>query len=157
MLHTTKTHTHMQKILLLLIFVLFLCSAHAQTLKGTITTTSGQAIPYSTIYIQELTSGMVADENGKFQTKLNSGTYTFEFRSIGYEPEVRKINIASEITTIEITLTEKPVVLNELLVKPSKEDPAYRVIRHSIARAPFHLYQLSSYEATNYMKGSAKI
>ena len=83
----------MQKILLLLIFVLFLCSAHAQTLKGTITTTSGQAIPYSTIYIQELTSGMVADENGKFQTKLNSGTYTFEFRSIGYEPEVRKINI----------------------------------------------------------------
>ena len=157
MLHTTKTHTHMQKILLLLIFVLFLCSANAQTLKGTITTTSGQAIPYSTIYIQELTSGMVADENGKFQTKLNSGTYTFEFRSIGYEPEVRKINIVSEITTIEITLTEKPVVLNELLVKPSKEDPAYRVIRHSIARAPFHLYQLSSYEATNYMKGSAKI
>ena len=147
----------MHKNLLLLAFVLFHCFANAQTLKGTVTTSSGQAIPYSTIYIQELTSGMVADENGKFQTKLQSGTYTFEIRSIGYEPVVRKINITSEITKIEISLSEKPVVLTELLVKPSKEDPAYRVIRHSIARAPFHLYQLSSYEATNYMKGSAKI
>ncbi len=60
-------------------------------------------------------------------------------------------------TDVKFILNEKPMLLKEVTVTPTKEDPAYRVMRHTVARALFHLFQVSNFSATNYMKGSAKI
>jgi len=147
----------MRQILLLLV-LLFSLESSSQILKAKIIAASGDPVSNATIYIPEITLGIVADEQGKFQTKLNPGTYTCQVRSIGFESQTKRIEISSDkITDIQIILTEKPLKLNEVVITPSKENPAYNIMRHAIARASFHLYQVSNYTSENYLKGSAKI
>lgn len=147
----------MKHFTLLSTFLFFSLTVAAQILKGSILKSNGEPVPFASVYIHETTAGIVADEQGRFQTRLNTGTYTCEFRSLGYESQTKTIEIKPEGTTFQITLAEKEIKLNELLVKPSKDNPANRVMRQAIAHAPQHLYQVSSFSSENYMKGSAKI
>lgn len=147
--------------MLRIVFILFsiICSlvSSAQVLKGQILNLDGEPVPYATVYIHEITLGIVADEQGKFQTHLNAGTYTCEIRSLGYESQTKTINVPATGTEFQIKLEGKALTLKEVIVSPSKEDPAYRIMRHAIAWAPIHLYQVSYYNSENYLKGSAKI
>lgn len=147
----------MRRIIFLIGLVLIQIPLFAQLLKGKIVSNNGEPVPYATVYVPELTQGIVADEKGNFQTRLNKGNYHLDIRSLGYENQTRTVDIVLQTTEIEIILKEKPTQLNELLVKPSKENPALNIMRHTIARAPFHLYQVKSFNALNYMKGSCKI
>ena len=65
--------------------------------------------------------------------------------------------VPPEGLTIAIQLTEKIVELHEVVVTPGKEDPAYRVMRHVIARAPYYSHQVKSYESDVYFKGAIKV
>ena len=148
----------MKQIILCLGFFLFSFTAlSAQVLKGKVVSSNGEPVSNATVYIHEITSGIVADEQGKFQIKLDPGTYTFDFRSIGFESQTKSIDIKSTGAEIQIVLADKPLNLKEVIITPSKEDPAYQIMRQVIARAPFHLYQVSSFSSDNYLKGSAKI
>ena len=129
----------------------------SQTLKGRITSTTGEAIPCVSVYIHELTSGIVSDEFGVFQTKLKEGKYTIEIRALGYESQTRIIEVTSKDVYIELALKIKIHNLNEVIITPSKEDPAYAIIRQCISRTPFHRLQVSSFQSENYQKGSVKI
>ena len=144
----------------ILLFIHLLSSCffiQSQTLEGKVTSSSGEVIPYATIFIYELSQGIVANDLGHFQTKIQSGIYNCEVRSIGYETQNMKISILTGINEIEFKLKDKPLKLNELTVNPSIENPAKRVMLQAIAHAPLFLYQVSAYTANNYMKGSAKI
>ena len=147
----------MQRIILLLFAICLFFTVSSQILKGKISSKSGDPIPFATIYIHEITSGIVADEQGEFQTKVKSGSYTCEIRSIGFQSQTKIIHVTTSGAELNVSLTEKPVLLNELTVTPSKDNPADRVMRHAISMAPFHLYQVSGYTSENYLKGSAKI
>ena len=148
----------MKQIIFCLCFFLFSFTAvSAQVLKGKVVTSNGEPVSNATVYIREITSGIVADEQGKFQIKLNPGIYTCDFRSIGFEAQTKTIDIKSTGAEIQIVLVDKPLNLKEVIITRSKEDPAYQIMRQAIARAPFHLYQVSSFTSDNYLKGSAKI
>ena len=147
----------MQRKLLFLFCTLSAVSAFAQTFKGVVINEKNEAVSFATVYIHELTSGIVADKAGEFRIKLKAGVYTVEFRSIGYETQLRKIEVPENGIDMQVKLSEKIVELNEVQVRPSNEDPAYRIMRQTIARAPYHLYQVSNFTAENYVKGSAKI
>lgn len=138
--------------------VLILCFClPAQTLRGNVGSTDGSPVPFATIYIHETTNGIIADENGSFQVNLKAGSYTCEVRSIGFETKVLQIDVAESGTTIRIVLALKIQQLKTVDVHVSKENPALDVMRHAIARAPYHLYQVSAFTSDNYLKGSAKI
>lgn len=143
-------------LLLLLLFIQGLC-ASAQMLKGSITTVTGEPIPFATVYIRETTSGLVTDEQGQFQVKLKEGYYTCEFRLLGYEPQVKVVEVGPNGNRLEIKLAIKEQKLDEVTVRPSKEDPAVQIMRRAIARAPYHRYQVQSFRSDNYLKGSVKI
>jgi len=147
----------MTRIVALLIIINCSLFLSAQTLRGKIENVNGEPIPFATIYIHEITSGIVADEQGEFQTKLKSGTYTCEIRSIGYESQTKTVEVSNTGAALNIKLVEKPVLLKELTITSSRVNPADRVMRHAIAQAPFHIYQVAEYSSENYIKGSAKI
>ncbi len=128
-----------------------------QNFRGKVLDSNKKSIPNATIYIQETANGIMADENGNFQTSLKAGEYTVEFRSIGYETVIKKLNIGRENFETEVILPDKPIQLNEVSVNPSNEDPAYDIMRKTIAQAPYHQNQLSAYTSENYMKGSGKL
>jgi len=153
--------TQRKAILFRIIFLTALCAfgtgISAQVLKGKVLTGTGAPLPYATIYIQEIMSGVVADGNGEFRINLQKGKYTCEFRSIGFEPATREITMNQGTNDITVTLNEKIIQLNEVTVRPSGEDPAYGIMRKVISRAPYHRYQVASYTSMNYTKGSAKV
>ena len=144
----------MKFFLFLLIGCMTACSLHAQKLNGRVLTKNGQPIPYATVFIRETMHGIVADEQGVFQSNIDAGEYTLELSSLGYERITRKVIVAAEDLTIDFQLTEKAIILREVVVTPGKEDPAYRVMRHVIARAPYHLHQVKSFESEIYFKGT---
>lgn len=148
---------NMHRLFLLLLLCINGIYTSAQLLRGTITNPSGEPVPFATVYIRETTSGLVTDEQGQFQVKLKEGYYTCEFRLLGYEPQVKVVEVGSNGNLLEIKLAIKEQKLNEVTVRPSKEDPAVQIMSRTIARAPYHRYQVHSFRSDNYLKGSAKI
>jgi len=157
MLIITIKPLYMNRIIALLITINCCLFLSAQTLKGKIENVHGEPVPFATIYIHEITSGIVADEQGEFQSKIKPGTYTCEIRSIGYESQSKTVEVSNTGAALNIKLIEKPVILKELTITSSRANPADRVMRHAIAQAPFHIYQVAEYSSENYIKGSAKI
>ena len=147
----------MRLILLTTAIFIFTSSLSAQTLIGHITNTKGVEIPNATFFIRETSHGIMANENGEFRIQLDKGDYTCEISSLGYEKKIMTISVPEKGTDISIKLTEKVYSLKEVTVTPGKEDPAYRVMRNVIARSPYHLHQVKSYESDVYLKGSFKI
>ena len=147
----------MRLILFIVTGLLMTAGLSAQTLIGRITDTKGQAIPNATFYIHETTQGIMANEDGEFQVFIKKGDYTCEISSLGYEKKKMTISIPEEGLSTTIVLFEKAYSLREVTVTPGKEDPAYRIMRHVIANAPYHLHQVKSYESDIYLKGNFKV
>lgn len=133
-------------------------STEAQSLHGRITDENGTGLPGATLYLREIAAGSVADENGDFQMELPAGLYTCEISALGYEKQIRQLDVkATEDVRLDVQLKEMNYMLKEVKVTRSKEDPAYYFMRHTIARAPFHLNQVKSYLAEIYTKGTMQL
>lgn len=142
----------------IVLFLGFVAEAGAQSVQGKITDKNGVALPGATLYLREIAAGAVADENGAFQMELPVGEYTCEISALGYEKQIRQLNlVGTEILRVEVQLKEMNYMLQEVKVIRSKEDPAYYFMRHAIAAAPFHLNQVRSYRAEIYTKGTMQL
>lgn len=144
--------------LLLIIYLLGVCvNMDAQMLKGRITDKKGEPVVGATLYVQEITQGSAADENGEFQLVLKPGKYTCEFSSLGFEKQVRQVEIGNK--TVELNIQMEPAVymLKEVKVTNSREDPAYVIMRKAIARAAYHRNQVAGYCSEVYTKGNMRL
>ena len=125
-----------------------------QMLAGRIVDSKEQPVPNATVYIRETAQGIMADENGAFQTNIDAGDYTIDVSCLGYERKTMTVTVPPEGLLLTIQLTEKLFALREVIVTPGKEDPAYRIMRNVIARAPYHQHQVKSYNSDVYLKGA---
>ena len=132
-------------------------SLSAQTLKGHIVNSKGEPVQNATIYIREVSLGIVADEQGDFLSPLKKGNYTAEVSALGFEKKIIPFEVLANGATLRIELKEKSYALQEVTVRPGDEDPAYAIMRKAIAKAPFFQYQVKSYLADIYLKGTFKI
>jgi len=145
------------KLFLKLLGLLFLVSpeiSFAQILKGKINDTAGNPILAVSIYIEETKLGLICDSEGEFQVKLNSGDYHLKFSSIGYITEEMKISITDENLEIVIELKEKSYDLPEVEIHQG-EDPAYKIMREAIAKAPYYqsIVKKSTYQIYSKISG----
>ena len=147
-------HRHALSVFFLLFTVIEL---QAQVLQGKIVNKQGEPISNSSIYIRELSRGIVADDNGRFQTEIAPGAYSCEFRSLGYESQLQTVEIPASGKTIRIELSEKIYGLREVVVYANNEDPAYRIMRRAIAYAPFYRNQIETYRSNTYTKGNFRL
>jgi len=132
-------------------------SLSAQNFRGKVTNEAGEALPYAAIYIRELSSGFVTDDTGFFHTTLPAGSYTCEVSSLGYTKQVVAVQIPPEGLVRDIIMPEQVYQLHEVRITRDNEDPAYSVMRNAIANAPKHRYQVATYTADTYLKGSGKL
>jgi hypothetical protein len=143
-----------QKCLFLILVLLSAINSHSQELKGKITDNKGISIPYSTIYIKEISLGTTSNIDGLFSIEIPEGTYTVNFRSMGYKKKIETISVKNESPELNIILEEQIQLIKEVRVFGSGEDPAYRIMRKAIGLAPFHLNQVTSYNSEVYLKGT---
>ncbi len=143
--------------LLLVFSCLMSLPAVAQTFKGRIVDEKANPVPYVSLYIHELSAGLVSDVDGRFHTTLKTGTYTCEVSCIGYVSQKFPIQVPASGLEKDIVLVERVYELGEVNVNRGGEDPAYAIMRQVIANAPYYRQQVKSYKGGTYLKGTGKV
>lgn len=144
-------------VLLIVVLQLFASPLLAGVIKGKITDAKGVVLPYATIYIQGTTKGVSANAYGNYELIVEPGTYKVVCQYIGFTQSTRSITITgNEIVEQDFVLKEEGLQMKAVVVHANTEDPAYGIIRKTIARRPFHLQQVRSFQSAIYLKGVAR-
>jgi len=143
--------------LLIFIYLLAPLNIFSQVIKGTITNYDKTPVPFATIYIEELQTGTSANQHGKYEIHVNSGTFNLSFRSMGYTPQTKEVKVTDTDIELNIELNIQSYILAGVTVRADAEDPAYSIMRKAIARAPGFINQAKSYNSEVYIKGSIKL
>ncbi|MDR1707865.1 MAG: DUF5686 and carboxypeptidase regulatory-like domain-containing protein [Prevotella sp.] len=147
----------MKYILPFAFYILFTSQLSAQNLKGQIVDRTGNPLYGSSVYIKEINQGLICNEDGYYQTTLTQGSYSVEYKCLGFKTEERIIKIPSTGSiSIDVTLEENPFMLNEVTVSKG-EDPAYPIMRKAIGKAPVYAKSAKAYIADVYIKGNAEL
>ena len=147
------------RIKLTIILTLLLLSSllsWSHNLKGSVTGKDGTPIPYATVFIKELSLGTTTNDEGKFELDLPPGSYTANFRSLGYLPKLQTINLIKKVTEVAIILEEQSIQISQIDIHSGDEDPAYAIIRKVIGLSYVHLNQVNSFFADVYIRGTVK-
>lgn len=142
----------------LLFLVLLVClpaTCIAGVLKGTIKDDRGVTLPYATVYVQGTTVGVSASADGNYQLQLNPGTYKVICSFVGYKQSAYNVTIeGAEVKQHDFSLADQSLEMKEVVVHASAgEDPAYAIIRSTIARRRYHQQQITSFHTGIYFKG----
>jgi hypothetical protein len=145
-----------KKLFIWLLFLLLVNVSYAQSVKGRIVDPSGAPVPFSTVYVKEVSLGAAANEEGLFELHLGEGEYTCVFQCMGYQTITKTLKATGTDQVTEIVLPQKIYTLNEVVVGGG-EDPAYRIMRKVIKNAPLYAAMVKSYKAEVYIRGSLNI
>lgn len=139
------------------VFTFFHVISFGQILKGKITNESGEAIPYATVYIQELRQGTTTNAKGDYELKMTPGKYFIAYQSLGYEQIFYNITITDKEILKNIVLPLQYYQIPEVRITATGEDPAYGIMRKAIGMAPYYLNNVKYYKAEVYLKGNLLI
>ena len=139
--------------------LLFITSTYsfASGLKGTIKGDDGAALAFASVYVKQNSAGAATDMDGRFEMTLAPGEYDILFQYLGYETAHQKIVIGNDFVELNIVLKTQVIVLQNVVIKAGKEDPAYTIMRKAIAKAKFHTQQIDTYSAKVYIKGKGQL
>ncbi|MBT6149783.1 MAG: TonB-dependent receptor [Gemmatimonadetes bacterium] len=82
---------------------------------------SGAPLPGAAVTIPLTRQGTLADLAGHYRLAgLDTGPIQVEFRLLGYEPLIRRANIADGANALDVRLTPQPIHLGEMLVRADR-------------------------------------
>lgn len=140
------------KYTLSLLFFFIQVSIFAQ-IVGKVTDTKNNPLPYVNIYLENNYKGTTSNDDGNYSLELSeNGNYTIVFQFLGYNTVKKEVNIASFPFELNVNLKEATVSLDEVVISTS-EDPAYRIIRQTIAKRKENLERISAFKADFYSRG----
>ena len=140
----------MKKILLL--FILISANLTAQ-IVGKVTDSEGEPLPYVNIYLKNSYTGTTTNDDGNYSLNINQkGEYQIIFQFLGYKSVTKTVSPPSFPHILNVSLVEETTSL-DAVVLDNKEDPAYRIIRKTIAQRKENLEKLSAYTADFYSRG----
>ena len=125
--------------------------------KGIVKDQDNKALPFATLYIREINSGTVCNQDGYYEYRLKPGTYHLNFQYLGCKSESRTITLGNEMQSLNIKLQNQSINLKEVNIVASTEDPAYSIMRKTIAKSKYHQMQVKAYSALVYIKGFFKV
>lgn len=140
---------------LLFLFILSLNLAKAGGVRGLITTSRNEPLPYAGIVVEGTSTGTLANAEGRYELTLPAGKYTLVFQYLSFKTVTKTVTVGDDFLEVNVTLEEQPLNLDAARVGRGKEDPAYSVMRRAIAKARFHQLQVRSYIAKAYTRSTA--
>ena len=142
---------------LFILSVLISLNTVTAQLSGVITDTKGIPLPSASIYISGTTIGVNSNTNGEYFLNVPAGESEIIFQYIGYTSQRKKIRNTGLPLKIDIRMEIQTLDISEIEIKADAEDPAYRIIRNSIAKREFYRKKIKSYSCDVYIKGNQKI
>ncbi|AXG75169.1 carboxypeptidase-like regulatory domain-containing protein [Flavobacterium arcticum] len=145
----------MHKVITVLLLLLGV-TVHSQ-IKGKVTSSDGQSIPFVSITVEDTYTGTTANENGEYELNIKkTGNYTLLFQSIGYKTKRKSIDIKTFPYLLNITLQDETYQLDEVVIS-NKENPAIAIIRSAIANKKENSAKTGRFEADFYSKGIFRV
>ncbi|HTF18778.1 MAG TPA: DUF5686 and carboxypeptidase regulatory-like domain-containing protein [Chryseolinea sp.] len=138
-------------------FILISTAMFAGGVSGVVTNEKGEPLAYTTIFVKEAGTGTVANGRGAYELLLPSGKYQVTFQYLGYETEVREVEVGDTFLTLNITMKEQAKELDAVIITSDSEDPAYAIMRKTIGKARYHQQQIDRYSARVYIKGTGQL
>ena len=146
----------MKSFYLLLIFFLFPTFLFSQ-LKGKVTDSDGEPLPFASIYVKGTSNGTTSNIEGNYELELKKGTYQIVFQYVGFKQKVETISIGNQLVTFDVQLESEAVGLQEIVVAADAEDPAYAIIRKAMKKRKYYREQVQAYQCNVYIKGGMKL
>jgi hypothetical protein len=144
------------KFKLLFALVVFSSFAIAQ-IKGKVTDSKGNALPYASVTIEKTYNGTSTNENGEYELNVKkTGTYTLVFKILGYKTQTVTKEINAFPVVINATLFDEEYSIEEVVVK-SGENPANGIIRNAIANRKKNTDKTDKFEADFYSRGIFRV
>ncbi len=142
------------KLFLLFAFISAMVSAQ---IVGKVTDTNNQPLPYVNIYLQNSYTGTTTNDDGNYSLNASEkGEYKVIFQFLGYKTLTKTVTPTTFPFILNVSLEEETTSLDEVVVTTS-EDPAYRIIRETIAQRKENLEKLSEFTADFYSRGLWKV
>ncbi|MHA6250179.1 DUF5686 and carboxypeptidase regulatory-like domain-containing protein [Pontibacter sp. CAU 1760] len=138
---------------LFLLLLLLPAATMAGVLHGRITNEQGQGLPFASIYIKETASGTASNDEGLYQLQLSPGSYTLEFKYVGYRARFETVTVGEGSQELNVQLQPEVLNLKEVVVRAADEDPAYGIMRKAIRLRKYHQNEVNAWRARVYMKG----
>lgn len=136
----------------ILLLILSFSYSKASVIKGKVTDENNTPLPYANIIILGTTEGTATNQNGEFVINTNKEKITLIFSYTGFNT-LKKVVQTNRSEYLNIQLSPQAISIQEVVVKPGMEDPAYPIIRNAIKRRKFHLNQVKEYNCRSYTKG----
>lgn len=144
-----------------IVFTLFLSLifflSYAGGIRGVIKSEDAGPLAYATIFVKQTSTGSATDFEGKYEVQLAPGKYDVLFQYLGYEAVTRVVDVGTDFIEINLTLKQQVIVLQNVIVRAGKEDPAYTIMRKAIAKAKYHTQEIDAYSAKVYIKGKGQL
>lgn len=139
-------------------FVLLIsCEAvSAQKIYGTVFTSQGDLLPYSSVIIKGTTKGTSANDKGRYSLTVAPGTYTVVCQHLGYTTQEKKITVKDD-TELSFVLTDQKLMLDAVVISNKREDPAYEIIRNAIKKREYYRKQVNKFTCNIYGKDMIKL
>ena len=139
-----------------ILLFLFSCFSMAQ-IKGKVTDSNGNALPYASVTIEKTYIGTSTNENGEYELNIKkTGKYTLVFKILGYKTKTITQEINSFPAIINATLSDEEYSIEEVVVK-SGENPANGIIRSAIANRKKNTDKTDKFEADFYSRGIFRV
>jgi len=137
-----------------LIFLFSFCAllTYSQKIKGLITDSQGNVLPYASISIKGTNKGTNANSTGHYSITVAPGKYTLICQFVNYRKEERTVTVADGDQVVNFSLVIQELTLSEVILK-NGEDPAYEIIRKAIKKRSYYNNQVDSFSVDVYIKG----
>ncbi len=146
----------MKRVTLTLLIITLGYFSYSQCIEGKISDSSGNPIPYATVYASDVSLGTTSNLEGNYTLDLPEGKHKLTIRYLGYKTRELEVNCLGTKQTLDITLEEQLYKIPEVRILASGEDPAYSIMRKAVAMSYYYLNQVEEYDCRVYIKGSGK-
>lgn len=148
-----KKKSTQQVLLSLLLMIGMISQGFSQSISGKILNEKGEPIPYANIFVREAQTGTNSDDEGKYLMTLAApGEYEVVFSSIGYESKSMEIVVGDVEVRLDVRLKTSSIEVEELVIKASKKDSAYALIKKVIENKKGYLASVQSFRSDVYVK-----
>lgn len=142
----------------LLSIIALLCAVTSfSQIKGTVTNTKSEPLPFVNIFIDNTYKGTTSNEEGNYELNITKpDTYTVVFQFLGYKTIKKTVTIENFPFKLDAELVDEEISLDEVVVN-AEENPANHIIRQAIAKRKENLEKIQSYKADFYSRGLIRI
>jgi hypothetical protein len=127
--------THPYQLFLFLLFALCNLAAHAQyhDVKGRIVNAQDEPIPYATIQVKGIPSGVLAKDDGSFEFSLGAGKYKLRVSAVGFKMQEEGFEVP-DTNLLKIVMEEDHASLDEVVVQQKVKDRANELIHMLVSK-----------------------